>query len=203
MAAALGELPEVMRRAHARVSESGVRARTYGLLDYAAGAEHLGAPHVAVFPVSEQAGPNLAPHADVVDAGGGLTIDGAELAPSPTVQRVEVVIGVVCCVAARRKPDARMLDDADAAPAAPASTALEDLVTAARTRLLGWIPVADWTPLELRRGRLISLADGRAHWQDDYATTVTLVGGGLAPAPGPAVAEVCAADRGGARERIV
>ena len=179
---ALTHLEDLVSAAHGRVESAG-RHRTYGLLDFAAGEEALKPPYVSVFALAETAGENLGGGADLTGAlnavdGRGLQAQ-ALFAPSPTVQRVEATLGVVCCVAARQKPAMRQLDD-DAAPRRDGDPdqRLEDLVAAVREALLGWLPDPAWWPLVLARGRLLSAQDGRAHWQDEFRTSYLLSGGG-------------------------
>lgn len=191
----LGRLEALTAAVHGRVEGAGLRQRTYGVLDYAAGESGLKAPYAAVLPLAEDAGENLAPGADPED--------GGDYGPTPATQLVETTVAVVCCAPARRKPTLRQLDG-DAAPRreSGADRTLEEMIGAVRTALLGWSPGAGWWPLELRRGRLIAVEDGRAHWQDEFRSRYLLSGGGVEPAAGPPVAEVCAADRGGAAETV-
>lgn len=186
---ALGRLEALTAAAHGRVAAA-TRRRTYGVLDYA-GEAGLRPPYAAVLPLAEDARENLAPGADPADGGG--------FGPTVATQLVETTVAVVCCVGARRSPALRQLDDA-AAPSreSDADETLEALVGAVRAALLGWSPGAGWWPLELGRGRLLAMEGGRAHWQDDYRSRYLLVGGGVEPADGPAVSEVCAVDARGA-----
>lgn len=200
---ALGRVAALVAAAHDRVAGSG-RHRTYGVLQLADGEPHLQPPYVAVLALSERAGANLSPGADLsgpLDSRDGLGRSASELhAPSPTVQRVEAVLGVVCCVAARRRPAMRQLDD-DAAPRRDGDPdeRLEALIAATRGVLLGWLPDPAWWPLELSRGRLLSAQDGRAHWQDEYRAAYLLSGGGEIPAEAPGLpAEICVSVDGGA-----
>lgn len=185
----LGSLERLVAAVHARVESAG-RHRTYGLLDYADGQSALKPPYAAVLPLGETAGPNLSPGADLSGTLDDVGIldgipESSLYAPSPAVHRVEAVVGVVCCVAARRKPEMRQLDD-DAAPRreSDADATLAALVDAVRAALLGWLPAPAWWPLELRRGRLVAVEDGLAHWQDEFACAYLLKGGGERPAAG-------------------
>lgn len=85
----------------------------------------------------------------------------ADLAPEATdsVQRVFTTIGVVVAVPARNDPLGSKARDP-----------LDDLVTAMRRLLIGWVPARRWDPLALRRSRLLALEEGRAWWQDEYNT---------------------------------
>lgn len=203
---AVGRLAAAVEAAHARLESAGLRHRTYGLLDLAAGEDNLKPPYVAVVPLGETAGGDL--------AGGGADLTGALEgedrwgrseaalhAPSPTVQRVEATLGVVCCVAARAKPLMRQLDD-DAEPrrdgGAGADAQLEALIAAVRERLLGWIPSPAWGPLTLARGRLLSAQDGRAHWQDEFRSWYLASGGGADVPATPEATELCVAVNGAA-----
>lgn len=205
---ALARLAGLVAAVHGRVESAG-RHRTYGLLDYAGGQEALKPPYAAVLPLGETAGPNLSPGADLsgaldrADPLSGVR-ESSLLAPSPAVHRVEAVIGVVCCVASRRRPALRQLDD-DAAPRreTDADESLTDLVDAVRAALLGWLPAAEWWPLELRRGRLVAVEDGRAHWQDEFATTYFLRGGGEPPGAAPGLpSSICVSVDGDAETEL-
>lgn len=196
----VGRLADAVARAHHRLAGAG-RLRTYGLLDLAGGEANLKPPYVALVPLGETAGADLAGGADLApesaDAWGRS--EAALYAPTPTVQRVEAALGVVCCVAARAKPLMRQLDD-DAAPRreTAADAELEDLISAARGALLGWLPAPAWGPLALARGRLLSAADGRAHWQDEYRAWYLVSGGGVTAPETPGTAEVCVSTNGAA-----
>lgn len=203
----VGRIGAAVAAAHARVRGAG-RHRTYGLLEFAGGEDRLRPPYVAVFALDERGGPNLSPGADLtgaLDADDDLGRSAAALhAPSPTTQRVEATLAVVCCVAARRQPEMRQLDD-DAAPRreGDADDRMAALVAAVRGALVGWLPSPAWWPLELARGRLVAMEGGRAHWQDEYRTSYLLSGGGAAAPETPAATEVCVAENGGAHETIV
>lgn len=199
---AVGRLAAAVAAAHDRLAGTG-RLRTYGLLDLASGEDNLKPPYVAVLPLGETAGADLAGGADLsgalesADAWGRSA--AALYAPTPTVQRVEATLGVVCCVAARARPVMRQLDD-DAAPRRETATdaELEDLISAVRGALLGWLPAPAWGPLALARGRLLSAADGRAHWQDEFRAWYLVSGGGEPAAETPAAAEACVSTNGAA-----
>ena len=98
-------------------------------------------PGLATVPLGEDTDPDRAP-------------DGTE-----TVQRVFTTLGVVAAIPARNDPDGSKARDP-----------LDDLVQAARTLLIGWVPARRWDPLALRRSRLLLLQDGRVAWQDEYTT---------------------------------
>lgn len=206
MSAVAGRLAALVEAAHARLGAEG-RLRTYGLLDFAAGEEHLQAPYVAVFPLAESAGENMSRGADLTgaldsqDAWGRADSDA--YAPSPAVQRVEATLGVVCCVASRHRPAMRQLDD-DAAPRRDGDpdARLAALVDAVRGQLLGWLPDPAWWPLELARGRLLSAQAGRAHWQDEYRCSRLVSGGGVQPGATPSPTEVCVDVNGAGEARL-
>ncbi len=142
--AALGEARSRQWRRLGDPPSNGV----HGALDVATAGDGLRAPCVAVLLLGEAATPNSAPGAGAA------------------VQRLTATVGVLVCTVRRNDPGGRKgfargagYDD------------MNDLISAVRSRLLGWPPRQRWDPLELRQGRLQSLADGRAWWQDEYATT--------------------------------
>jgi hypothetical protein len=75
-------------------------------------------------------------------------------------QRLTVRLAVVLYV--RQVADAR---------GEAALEALEPAREAILSALVGWAPAAEHAPLELRNGRLLTLADGALWWQDEFETT--------------------------------
>ena len=96
-----------------------------------------------------------------------LAADDASESAAPSAgayQRVTATLAVVHVVDAANTP--RRTGDAGVEP-------LTDLVGRTRAALNGWRP--EQRPrqdvLQLRRGRLLEIADGRAVWQDEYTVS--------------------------------
>lgn len=138
--------------------------RYYGLLDFASARAKLQAPCVAVVPVADAAEANEAPDPD-----------------GPVFQRVTATVAVICGVKAP--------NDLGGSKGA-GRDGLTPLVAASRLALMGWAPggrfpqhveagaspAGRWTALTLQRGRLLAIEQGRAWWQDEYATARRMTG---------------------------
>lgn len=143
-------------------------------------------PTLAVLCLRDQAGPNRVPDPDQ----GGV------------VHRVTTTLGVYAGVPSRNDPGGKKREEDGTWKA---GTSLDALVAQARAVLLAWAPdgpfsvlAADrlddddspppvrgrWAPLELRAGRLVSLRDGVAWWEDRYETHRLVRGAGPADPPG-------------------
>ena len=174
---------------------------SYGALDLAAARPKLRVPCTAVVPLDDRPGPPLQPDVDV-----------------RVVQQVRTTVAVILGVAA---PGTAALDGAPGDKAATAGR-LRKPLAAVRAAVLGWDPRRDpdadvprcpklrcprrdgpgpldegtWRPLVLQRGRLLSLAEGRAWWQDEYSSDWLLRSRPRKEAPGLARGEVCVSVNG-------
>ena len=157
----------------ADVRVGGKKLTSYGALDFAAAQPGLRAPCTAVAPVDDRPGPPLQPGIDV-----------------QVVQQVRTTVAVVLGVAAPN----------DAA----GTRALRRPLAAVRAAVLGWAPEdpprppgeGRWRPLVFQRGRLLSFAEGRAWWQDEYSSDWLLSSRPRKAAPDPAPTEVCVSVNG-------
>ena len=165
--------------------------RYYGLLDFAAARAKLHTPCFAVMPVTDTAESNEAPDPD-----------------GPVFQRVTSTVTVVVGVSAPNDLGGLKGTGRDG---------LSPLVAASREMLMGWAPggrfpryveagaspAERWTSLVLARGRLLAIEQGRAWWQDEYATSRRMRGHGDAVEPPPQVrSRLCLVWNDGEREEI-
>ena len=172
---------------------SGERLHVPGVLDFAAARPRLRTPCAAALALDDRPGPPLRPD---IDAG--------------VAQRVRTTVAVVVGVSAPND---------DGGSRGTAADALRVLVAETRDALLGWTPGGPlpdpfdgpsggplpdpsgdpppapsgglWRPLVLQRGRLLSVGEGRAWWQDEYVSERLLRSRPREAAPGaPARPEV-------------
>ena len=169
--------------------------RVYGVLDFADARKSLHTPCLAAMVIADDFGESMS-----ADSDEGI------------VQRDTATVAVIAVVSAKNDLGGRKGATEDR---------LTPLVTATREALLGWspegefvgrelvrrgapyralfgpsdadlaAPAARWRPLALRRGRLVSIAEGRAWWQDEYTTHRLVHGAPSAEIPGTVPDTLC------------
>ena len=176
----------------------------YGVLDFADARKSLVTPCVAVMPLADDFGENMAPDVD-----------------EAVVQRDTATLAVISVVSAKNDLGGRKGVTEDR---------LTPLIEATRAVLLGWSPEGEfvgrelvrrdaetrtlfgpteadlqaprprWRPLMLRRGRLVAIGDGsgRAWWQDEYVTHRLIHGAPPAEDPGTTPDTLCVSIQGDA-----
>ena len=166
--------------------------RYYGVLDFAAARSKLQTPCVAVLPVADAAEPSDAPDPD-----------------GPVFQRVAATVSVVVGVSAPNDLGGVVGTGRDG---------LSPLVAVVRQVLMGWAPggrfpqhvevgaspAARWTALQLARGRLLAVEQGRAWWQDEYLTRRRMRGAGdqAEPVPPAVIDRLCLVLNDGPPEEV-